>query len=178
MTARASRITPLALAAATVAAIGAATVGTAWAFEIWGGYVPCPLCLEQRVPYYIAVPLAALVTLTAAVTRRRALARLGLAAAGLVFVWGAYLAAYHAGAEWQWWPGPSGCAADAAATTDAGGMLGALREAELVRCDEAPWRLLGLSFAGWNFVISVALAAIAFAGAAATRPYGSSSASQ
>jgi disulfide bond formation protein DsbB len=31
-----------------------------------------------------------------------------------------------------------------------------------VRCDEAPWRFLGLSFAGWNMVVSVALAGLAF----------------
>jgi disulfide bond formation protein DsbB len=27
-----------------------------------------------------------------------------------------------------------------------------------VRCDEAAWRLLGLSFAGWNVVTSLLLA--------------------
>ncbi len=36
----------------------------------------------------------------------------------------------------------------------------------VVRCDEAPWRFLGLSLAGYNTLISLALAAIAGWGAA------------
>ena len=32
------------------------------------------------------------------------------------------------------------------------------RTTRVVRCDEAPWHFLGLSFAGWNVVASVLLA--------------------
>ncbi len=32
-----------------------------------------------------------------------------------------------------------------------------LESARAVSCTSAPWRLLGLSFAGWNAVISLAL---------------------
>ena len=32
--------------------------------------------------------------------------------------------------------------------------------APLVRCDEIPWSLFGVSMAGWNALISFALAAI------------------
>jgi disulfide bond formation protein DsbB len=35
----------------------------------------------------------------------------------------------------------------------------------VIRCDEASWWFLGLSFAGWNAVVSAALAAIAAFGA-------------
>jgi disulfide bond formation protein DsbB len=38
----------------------------------------------------------------------------------------------------------------------------------VIRCDEAPWHFLGLSFAGWNAVASFVLAIIATFGA--TRP--------
>lgn len=151
--------------AGAIAAIGAATVAAAWGFQIWGGYLPCPLCLAQRNPYYIAVPLAAVLAFAAPRLERSVLPRLGLAALGAIFVWGSYLAAYHSGAEWGWWPGPAGCAVDAGAVTDAGALLGQLRDFQPVRCDEAPWRFLGLSFAGWNFVISAGLAGLAFAGA-------------
>ena len=41
----------------------AATVGTALGFEHIGGYLPCMLCLEQRTPYYIGVPLMLLALL-------------------------------------------------------------------------------------------------------------------
>jgi disulfide bond formation protein DsbB len=35
--------------------------------------------------------------------------------------------------------------------------------APLIRCDVAPWTLLGISLAGFNFLISVASAALVFA---------------
>ncbi|MFL5200634.1 MAG: disulfide bond formation protein B, partial [Microvirga sp.] len=43
--------------ALAVALGAAATVGGALIFEHAFGYVPCKLCLIQRNPYYIAIPL-------------------------------------------------------------------------------------------------------------------------
>jgi disulfide bond formation protein DsbB len=42
-----------------------------------------------------------------------------------------------------------------------GGVASSIERAEVVSCSEASWRMLGLSFAGWNAVISALLAAIA-----------------
>ncbi|MEP3665226.1 MAG: disulfide bond formation protein B, partial [Roseibium sp.] len=39
---------------------GLAAIATAWGFQLVGGFVPCKLCLEQRIPYYAGLPLAAL----------------------------------------------------------------------------------------------------------------------
>jgi disulfide bond formation protein DsbB len=39
-----------------------------------------------------------------------------------------------------------------------------LQSIHVVRCDEAAWRFLGLSLAGYNVLISLALAAIAALG--------------
>ena len=49
---------PAALAALAVALGGAATILGAWFFQHVLGLRPCPLCLEQRYPYYFAIPLA------------------------------------------------------------------------------------------------------------------------
>jgi disulfide bond formation protein DsbB len=35
----------------------------------------------------------------------------------------------------------------------------------VIRCDEASWRFLGLSFAGWNAMVSAGLALVAAFGA-------------
>ena len=43
----------------------AAVVGAALGFEHIGHYIPCKLCLEQRVPYYIGVPVMALAAISA-----------------------------------------------------------------------------------------------------------------
>jgi hypothetical protein len=50
-----------------------------------------------------------------------------------------------------------------------GGVAGAIEHAQVVSCSEASWRMLGLSFAGWNAVISGLLAAIAAYGATLRR---------
>ena len=145
------------------------TIVAAWAFQLLGGYVPCPLCLQQRWPYYIALMLGVLMLLFGSSQRRH---RAALYVIALLMLIGAGMGAYHAGVEWKFWPGPSACATG-------GGLSGGLPDlatARVIACDEAQWRFLGLSFAGWNVVISLALAG--FAAWSAKRSYGSSSASQ
>jgi disulfide bond formation protein DsbB len=48
--------------------------------------------------------------------------------------------------------------------TTNGPLLSQLQSIHVVRCDEAAWRFLGLSLAGYNVLISLALAAIAALG--------------
>jgi disulfide bond formation protein DsbB len=155
--------------------VALATIVAAWGFEKIGGYVPCELCLKQRWAYYFAVPFAALMLRPAA--DGRPLARWGLAVLGLAMAASAGLGAYHSGVEWGWWPGPTVC-------TGGGGLSGGLPNldtAKVIRCDEAQWRFLGLSFAGWNVVVSLALVALCLWGMrrpAALTPQGSRTVSQ
>jgi disulfide bond formation protein DsbB len=134
--------------------VALATIIGAWGFEKIGGYVPCELCLKQRWAYYFAVPLAALLLRPAA--GGRPLARWGLAVLALVMAASALLGVYHSGVEWGWWPGPPVCTVGAGLS----GGLPDLNTAKVIRCDEAQWRFLGLSFAGWNVVVSLALVAL------------------
>lgn len=157
------------LSAAFVSLASLATILGAWAFQLIGGYVPCKLCLEERVPYYIGVPLA-LIALAAALSRAPAwVTRVLLAVVAVVFLYGAYLGTYHAGAEWGWWPGPSDCGSTGALTTT-NDLVNQLKHIRIVSCTEAAWRFpdvaWGLSFAGWNAVVSLIVAAAAAFGAA------------
>lgn len=153
-----------------------AVIATALAFEHLGGYQPCALCLMQRTPYYLAIPVG--IVLLAALRwrpERWLVTALFAVAAGLM-LYDAGLAAYHAGVEWRLWEGPASCA-PSGAVTSAADMLAALGEGQRApSCTDATWRFLGLSFAGWNVLSAGALALIAAFGAA--RAYGSSSASQ
>jgi disulfide bond formation protein DsbB len=172
------RANPAVTAALTVALVGAAAIGGAWFFEFVLKYQPCPLCLEQRVPYYIGIPLALIVTLAAWRGAPRALVVGGLIILAGLMLWTCGIAVFHAGVEWKWWPGPTECSG-AATLGPAGGLLDRLKDIIVVRCDEAAWRFLGISLAGYNAVISIVLAVIAFVGAWATaKSYGSSSVSQ
>jgi disulfide bond formation protein DsbB len=160
------RARPLAAAAAVIAAVGAAAILGAWVFEHGLGLKPCPLCLEQRYPYYFAIPLALLVVLGdgAGASRKVLLAAMMAIAAGML--WNAALGVFHSGVEWKWWPGPQACAGGLEDLGRAGGLARRLETFTVVRCDEAPWRFLGLSLAGYNTLISLALAAVAGWGAA------------
>jgi disulfide bond formation protein DsbB len=162
------RTNPAVAAALAVALVGAATIAGAWYFELVLGLAPCPLCLQQRIFYYAAIPLALLVAVAASRGAPRALIVAGLAALALAMLTGAGLAAYHAGIEWRWWPGPQDCSGPIA-PLGARGLLQQLESINLVRCDETSWRFLGLSLAGYNVLISALLAAVALWGIAAMR---------
>ena len=86
---------------------------------------------------------------------------------------GAGLGVYHSGVEWKWWPGPIDCTGDISNFGSAGSLLDQMQKTSVVRCDAAAWRFLGLSLAGYNVLISLALAALCALGL-----YGSSSVSQ
>ncbi len=154
----------LTIAASLVLAGAIAAISTAWGFQLIGGYAPCKLCLEQRLPYYAGIPLTALALLLAARGNTGA-ARVLLALAAIGFLYGGGVGVYQAGAEWQFWPGPTDCGGGTSAPREAGAsLLQALENTRIVSCTEASWRMLGLSFAGWNVVASFGLVIVALWG--------------
>jgi disulfide bond formation protein DsbB len=160
------RARPVAAAAIAIAVVGAATMLGAWLFQYGLGLKPCPLCLEQRYAYYFAIPLAAMVVLGDQVGAKRKVLIAALVAIALGMLWNAGLGVYHSGIEWKWWAGPQECSGSLDDLGAGGGLLNKLQSITVVRCDEAAWRFLGLSLAGYNVLISLALAAIAAWGAA------------
>lgn len=145
-------------------AAGLATIATAWGFQLVGGFIPCKLCLEQRIPYYAGLPVA-LVSLVLMRQGRTVPAGVALLTVAAIFAYGAGLGAYQAGAEWQFWDGPNDCGGGAVSPASAANMLQALQTSRIVSCTEASWRLFGLSFAGWNALAASGLAILAFVSA-------------
>lgn len=152
-------------APAIILVVGGATILGAWAFQVLGGYQPCALCLEERLPYYVGLPIALVALLAAASGAKPTVPRLFLMVAGLVFAYNVYLGGYHAGAEWGFWAGPTDCAATGDGVTGTTDILAELETIKVVSCTEVQWRFLFLSFAGWNVVVSLFLVAVAFWGA-------------
>jgi disulfide bond formation protein DsbB len=146
-----------------------ATILGAWCFQLIGGYVPCKLCLEERVPYYVGVPLALLAVIAVLARAPGWLVRGLLTLTALVFLYDLYLGGYHAGAEWGWWPGPTDCGQSAAGqATTTQDLLKQLQNIHVVSCTTASWRFpsgWGLSFAGWNALVALVLTAVAGWGA-------------
>jgi disulfide bond formation protein DsbB len=149
--------------ALTILAVAAAVILAALGFEHIGGYQPCALCLMQRTPYYIGIPLAAAAAIAAGVATSPRLVALLFAGFAALMLYNSGLAAYHAGVEWGFWEGPAACA-PTVEIGSAAEMLNQLETAHAPSCTEASWRLLGLSFAGWNLLVSALLVAVALLG--------------
>ncbi|MGP8231439.1 MAG: disulfide bond formation protein B [Methylovirgula sp.] len=140
--------------------IAAATIGGAWIFQAFG-YAPCELCLKERFPYYAGIPVA-IATFAFAVHQSRGLTRAGFILLFLIFAFSAGFGIYHAGVEWRFWPGPTACTGSALVkATSMQDFLHQLQTQKVVRCDAVAIRILGLSLAGWNALISAVLALLA-----------------
>jgi disulfide bond formation protein DsbB len=143
-----------------VAALGFALLAGAYAFEYLGGLRPCPLCLEQRVPWYVLIVLGGAIFGAAKAGAPRYVTIALYAVAVAVALWSVYLGGYHAGVEYKWWLGPQTCTGTT--LPDDGPLLGGIDASDVVRCDEIPWDLFGISLAGFNFLFS--LVAVMLAG--------------
>lgn len=131
----------------------------ALAFQYIGGIAPCPLCIDQRWAHGIAIALGLLVL----VWPRRGLAVL----AGFAVLVGAGIALYHTGVEQAWWAGPTTCTAPDPGAVPAGELLDRILDTPVVLCDQVAWSWLGVSMAGWNAILSLAIAILWFRAAAA-----------
>jgi disulfide bond formation protein DsbB len=140
-----------------------AVLGNALFFQFVLDIRPCVLCIWQRWPFGIvlALSLAGLSPLA----RRRAVRTALLALSGVVLFAGAAIAVFHVGVEQHWWTGTPGCGVPAPAHT-LEELRAQVMAAPVVRCDEAAWRLFGLSLAGYNAILSPMLAAFALLAAA------------
>jgi disulfide bond formation protein DsbB len=92
---------------------------------------------------------------------------LGFAAITIAMLWNTGLSAYHAGVEWKLWAGPTDCSGPINNFGAASNMLNRLESIRIVRCDEAAWRFLGISLAGYDVLVSLFLAIVATWGAKA-----------
>jgi disulfide bond formation protein DsbB len=145
--------------------ISGAMLATAHAFQTFGGLAPCELCLKQRTVYWVAVGVSAVAM---AVVRLPGGPRWREASCwllALVFLASVGLAGYHAGVEWRFWPGPASCSGGGKVS------MAALKDllngggVKMPNCDEAAWKMLGLSMAGWNCVASVVFTGLSVAAA-------------
>ena len=130
----------------------------AYGFQFIGEMEPCQMCYWQRYPYYVVIVLSALAVFFAAESAQSRIPKWIMGLCALAFLVGAAIAGYHAGVEYKWWEGPEGCTVGDSFGDTAEAFLRAIQGRGVVRCDEAPWSLFGVSMAGYNFFISLGLA--------------------
>jgi disulfide bond formation protein DsbB len=158
------RLTPaisgLAVAGASIAVLGAALLS-----QYLGGLQPCELCHWQRYPYVATAVLGASAAALAYMGGSVRGVGLLIALAGLAFAVGAGIAVYHVGVEQRWWEGAAACGGPVFSATDVESLRRAIMARPVVRCDEVAWSLFGVSMAGYNALVSGALAFGALAAA-------------
>jgi len=142
--------------------VAAAMLATAHAFETFGGYAPCMLCLRQREVYWaiLALGLVFMVLVRTPGGPRWRAATCWVLALGFAISCG--VAVYHAGAEWKFWPGPQSCSGGGSKVNMAD--IKAMLDGATFKppsCENAAWRMAGLSMAGWNALVSLGLAVVA-----------------
>jgi len=125
--------------------VPAALLGGAYVSQYVFGLFPCEMCWWQRYAHFAALGFAALAF---GLPRQRAPIVLAALAIGV----SALIGGFHAGVEYHWWEGVTHCASTAASGGD--DPLAAIMNAPLIRCDVAQWTLLGVSLAGFNFLLS------------------------
>ncbi|MEM7702450.1 MAG: disulfide bond formation protein B [Pseudomonadota bacterium] len=117
-------------------------LGGAYISEYVFGLFPCEMCWWQRWPHFAALGLALLSFVAPAPRVWVALAAVAIFMSGLI-------GGFHAGVEYDWWEGITGCA-----VVDPSRNVFDPVAVPLIRCDEAPWSLFGISLAGFNFLFS------------------------
>jgi disulfide bond formation protein DsbB len=134
--------------------LGLATIAGAWGSQLFGGLVPCELCLQQRMAYYWGLPILAIVLI---LWNRLPLMvwYLGVVLGLVIFCWSIYMSGYHAGVEYGFWPGPTACTGTGTALDF--NSLSTGNVDRVVPCDAVQFRFLGITLAGYNVLISVAI---------------------
>lgn len=121
-------------------------------FQYVGDMAPCKMCYWQRYPHVGAIIIAGIILFTGI----GVFAVLGLLSALIT----AGIGGFHAGVERGWWEGPQSCTSTSIDNLSTEELLAQIMSAPMVRCDEIPWQMFGLSMAGWNMVVSICLAVL------------------
>ncbi|CBI76879.1 DsbB domain protein [Bartonella clarridgeiae 73] len=133
-------------------------IGIALVFEYIGGFLPCQLCVIERLPYYGSLIFVGVAGLSIRFFPYSVWIR--------SLFWGIFifmtislaLAIYHAGTEYHFWDTPNNCISSSTMiVTDASQLLNQLNAIQSPSCNQAAGYFLFLSFAEWNAVASLLL---------------------
>ncbi|MCK5424095.1 MAG: disulfide bond formation protein B [Emcibacter sp.] len=139
--------------------MSASLIAGAYGFQYIGGMDPCDLCWTQRYAHFAILGLSGIGLLI------KSTANIMGWATTLAIDVSIIAAGYHAGVEQKWWKGPDTCTSSGIdQNADMESLFDNMMEANLVLCDEIPWEMFGISMAGYNFLISLAVGTfVAFA---------------
>jgi disulfide bond formation protein DsbB len=145
------------VATALVTAGAIFALAAAFTAQYGFGLAPCTVCYWQRAPYAMTGLLGLLALMPAVGARERRVVLFHLV---LLLGIDAGLAMYHVGVEHHWWAGPAFCTGGAGAIS-INDLAAALTKSSRPSCDAPAFTLGGISIAGYNFILALALTAFA-----------------
>ncbi|MDG2244557.1 MAG: disulfide bond formation protein B [Rhodospirillaceae bacterium] len=157
------RLHPSQVAITLIGLVAIAALSAAWTAQYGFGLFPCELCLYQRLPY-IGIALLSLLAITPIVDPSAR--QLAAYVSALLFITTAGVAFYHLGVEQAWWS--SNCAPTGSQAFSLDDVRSALQQPGQPACNDIPFALLGLSFAGYNMIAGIVFSALSLR--AARRP--------
>ena len=127
-----------------------ALLAAAGIFQFGFDMHPCKLCIWQRYPHVVAALSGAIIISLPFIAAYVAGTLGAMTSSAIGF--------YHVGVEQKWWEGPTSCTSSDISGLTTEQLFDQIMSAPVVRCDEIPWDLFGISMAGWNGLISAGLA--------------------
>ena len=118
------------------------------------GHKPCNLCIIERIPYIAAIILISLIFILN--RYQKIISSLIL----IFFIFGAVVSFYHFGIEQGFFSESLVCDLGNSQPINKEELLNQLKKTEIVSCKDVTFRLLGLSLATINTVISLILSGI------------------
>ena len=122
--------------------------------EFFLGFMPCKLCLYQRIPYIISIIICFFGYFFSS-------NKIWIILLILTFSISTAIAGYHLGIENNIFKEFSGCTNDSLNTLDKEELLESLNNF-LPNCKDVNFRIFGFSLATINFILSIALTIITF----------------
>ena len=120
------------------------------------GHEPCNLCLIERIPYLAAIILISLIFIL------NKFEKIISIIVGLFFIFGAVVSFYHFGIEQGFFNESVVCDLGGSSKVISTQDLLKQLEKETVSCKDVAFKVLGLSLATFNTVISIIISAIMF----------------
>ncbi len=128
---------------------GIVVLSVAYIFEYGFGYLPCQLCLWQRLPWTGIVIIGAIIVFYPQTTKYL------LKICMLIMIISFGLAIFNAGIEYGFWTSLDDCSSNTELAVQASSLLHSLKNEAIIRCDEPAWTLFGISMTGYNALLSL-----------------------
>jgi disulfide bond formation protein DsbB len=118
------------------------------------GLIPCQLCIWQRVPFVILIGLTGVYYFPVRSKHQHIYHASILFCMSFILAMSVVLSGFHVGVEQHWWQGLSSCKTSIPYNLSMDDLRIALLETPPMPCDQVQWSFVGISMAGYNFLLS------------------------